>query len=115
LPAMGCASSPCSMAKAGQLAGANQTAKVAGKVSAMLPGLLAQPIAGSSLLLMRGEMAGDFAANLGATQELQAKLAFTNLEADPKRTAEKLPVISVDVRADVAAAGQITIYAPLLI
>jgi hypothetical protein len=80
-----------------------------------LPALLAQPAAGGTMQLTRGDLAGDFAANLGPTQEIQAKLSLTNLEADPKITKEKLPAISADVRADIAAGGQITINAPLLI
>jgi hypothetical protein len=101
-------------AKAGQLAGADQPIKVAGKLSASLPALLAQPAAGGVLQLARGDLAGEFLATLGATQAVQAKLAFTNLEADPKLTAEKLPAITAEVRADIATGGQVTFNAPLL-
>ncbi len=100
-------------AKAGQLAGVDQPIKVAGKISASLPGLLAQPAVGSALQLTRGDLAGEFLATLGATQAVQAKLAITNLEADPKLTAEKLPTITAEVRADVAPGGSITFNAPL--
>lgn len=102
-------------AKAGQLAGADQSIKTTGKFSAALPALLAQPAIGGALQLTRGDAAGEFAASLGAKQEIQATLSLTNLEADPKFTAEKLPTISADVRADIAAGGQITINVPLLI
>ncbi len=102
-------------AKAGQLAGAGQPIKATGKFSATLPALLAQPVAGGQLQLTQGDAAGNFAASLGATKELQAKLALTNLAADPKVTTEKLPAVSVDLRADIAASGQITVNAPLLV
>ena len=102
-------------AKAGQLAGAAQPIKTAGKFSAALPALLAQPFTGGSWQLTRGEATGDFAASLGAKQEIQASLSLTNLQADPELTTEKLPAISADVRADIAADGQIMLNAPLLI
>ncbi len=102
-------------AKAGQLAGVGQPTKATGRFSGTLPALLAQPAASGTLQLTRGEIAGDFAASLGATQEIQAKITLTNLEADPKLTTEKLPTVSVDLRADIAAGGQITVNAPLLL
>ncbi len=102
-------------AKAGQLAGVDQPIKAAGKFFATLPSLLAQPAAGGALQLTRGDAAGDFAASLGATQEIQAKVSLTNLEADPKLTTERLPAVSATVRADIAAGGQITVNAPLLV
>ena len=102
-------------AKAGQLAGVDQPIKAAGKFSADLPAWLAQPVAGGALLLTHGDATGEFAANLGTTQEIQAKLVLANLAADPKLTTEKLPTISADVRADLAANGQISLNAPLLI
>lgn len=101
-------------AKAGQLAGKDQPIKTTGKFSAALPALLAQPVAGGALALTRGDATGEFAANLGATQEIQAKLAFTNLVADPKLTTEKLPTIAAEVRADIAADGPINFNLPLL-
>ncbi len=102
-------------ARAGQLAGPNQPIKVAGKISAALPALLSQPVASGAVQLTRGDAAVEFAANLGVTQEIQTKLAFTNLETDPTLTPEKLPAISADLRADRAANGQITLNAPLLV
>lgn len=102
-------------AKAGQLAGADQSIKAAGKFSTSLPALLAQPAAAGTLQLVRGEVAGEFAAQLGATQEFQAKLTLMNLVADPKLTTEKLPTITADLRAGLAADGQISLNLPLLL
>jgi hypothetical protein len=45
---------------------------------------------------------------------VQAKLAFSELVADPKLTAETLPTIAADIRADIAPDGKITLNAPLL-
>lgn len=102
-------------ARAGQLAGVNQPVKAAGKFAASLPAVLAQPVAAGALTLIRGDATGEFAASLDAQQSVQGKLAFTNLAADPKLTAEKLPTLSADLRADRAADGKITLSAPLII
>ena len=53
--------------------------------------------------------------SLGATQELRAKVVLTGLVADPKFSAEKLPVIRADLHADVAATGVATVSVPLLV
>ena len=102
-------------AKAGQLAGQGQPIKSAGNFSTNLPVVLAQPMLHAARLLTSGGATGDFAASLGATQQIQLKLAVANLVADPKRFVEKLPTITADVRADIAADGQITLNAPLLL
>ena len=103
-------------ARAGQLAGKDQPIKVAGKFSAQLPGLLAQPLAGGAVRLTGGEATGTFAVeSLGAKQAVQASLSLTNLVADPKLTTEKLPSISADVRADLSADGPITLNLPLVL
>ncbi len=101
-------------AKAGQLAGKDQPIKATGHWTANLPALLAQPAAGLTGLI-RGQAAGEFAASFGSKQEIQAKLAITGLTADPKLTAETLPTIQADVRADIDSAGKITVNAPVLI
>lgn len=102
-------------ARAGQLAGKNQPIKSAGKFSCQLPAVLAQPIARGAVLLTTGDATGEFIVSLEAQQSIQAKLGFANLVADPKLTTEKLPTLNVEVRADIAAGGQITFNAPLLI
>ena len=102
-------------AKAGQLTGKDQPIKVAGKFSAYLPVLLAQPAARGSVQLTAGDVAGTFAAeSLNAKHAIQASLAVSNLAADPKLTTEKLPAISADLRADLTPNGTITLNVPLL-
>ena len=102
-------------AKAGQLLGKDQPIKATGKFSSSLPAVLAQPAANGALLLIAGDASGEFIASLGAKQEIQAKLTLANLAADPKLTKEKLPALTADVRADIAANGVITLSVPLLI
>ena len=102
-------------AKAGQLAGSGQPIKAAGKFSANLPAALAQPVAGDALRLTGGELAGDFVASIGALKEIQGRLAVRELAVDKKISTEKLPTLSFEVRADVAADGKITLSAPLVI
>ncbi len=102
-------------AKAGQLRGPAQPVKTTGTFSVNLPGALGQPAFAGIVGLSSGDAAGEFSASFGAQQEIQAKLALTNLVADPKLTKEKLPAISADVRADVAANGVVTLNLPLLL
>jgi hypothetical protein len=100
---------------AGKAAPAKQPLKATGKLSANLSGLLAQPAVGPAMGLTRGDANVDFVASVGTKLEVQAKVALQNLAADPKVTAEKLPAITADVRADVAEGGQITLNAPVII
>jgi hypothetical protein len=101
-------------AKAGQLAGKDQPIKATGHLNASLPGLLAQPVAANVAQLTRGDAAVEFAASLGAKQQIQAKLAVTNLVADPKLTTEKLPTITTDARVDRDTDGKLSLNVPLL-
>jgi hypothetical protein len=101
-------------AKAGQLIGKDQPLKATGKWSSSIPALLAQPIAAGAAGFVGGNASGDFVATVAAKTEVQAHLAFTDLAADPKLTTEKLPVITAEIRADIAADGKITLNAPLL-
>jgi hypothetical protein len=96
--------------KMGQLAGEHQAIKVAGKWSGQLPGLLAQPAVLGSAVLTAGAGQGDFAASLGDKQEIQLRLALTNLSAP---AAPRLPAITVELRLDRASDGQITFSAPV--
>lgn len=100
-------------AKAGQLLGANQPIKVAGKFVAHLPALLTQPAATGPVPLLAGEATGDFVASFGRTQEIQATLALTKLAVQPAITKETLPSVSAEVRADIAANGVIGLNLPL--
>lgn len=102
-------------AKAGQLAGQNQPLTATGKLATHLPGLLAQPVALHALALSSGEATVEFIARISDKKEVQAKIALQNLLADLKAGGEKLPAISADVRADIAAHGQIAINAPILV
>ena len=101
-------------AKAGRLAGPDQPIKAAGTFSANLSAALAQPAGGGALRLSAGHAAGEFVVSLGAKQEIQAKLALTDLAA-PEVTKEALPALRAEVRADVTAAGVVTFNLPLLI
>ena len=96
--------------KVGQLAGEHQAIKAAGKWSGQLPGLLAQPAVLGSAGLTGGAGSGDFAASLGAKQEIQLRLALSNLSAP---AAPRLPAITAELRLDRASDGQITFSAPV--
>lgn len=102
-------------AKVGQLTGANQPVKATGKFSSTLPAALAQPVAGGALALTGGEAAGEFVVSLGAKQEIQGRLALTQLAVDPKLAKEKLPALDAEVRAEIASTGAITLNVPLVI
>jgi hypothetical protein len=101
--------------KAGQLAGDNQALKATGKLAANLPALLSQPIAEGSLLLTSGEGAVDFAISSNATTEVQATIAFKNLETVVDAHAVKLPAITTTLRADRATDGKIAFNAPIIL
>jgi hypothetical protein len=100
-------------AKTGKLAGPAEPIKATGKLVANLAAWAAQPVFAGNLSLSRGEANVEFAASLGATKELQAKLAVTNLVSDSKATPAALPAISATVRADVTADGRIAFNAPI--
>ncbi|MSU51010.1 MAG: hypothetical protein EXS37_18280 [Opitutus sp.] len=102
-------------AKAGQLAGKDQPLKVTGKIGAILPPVLAQPIAQGVLALTGGNAAIEFVASIGTKQELHAKISLLDLAAMAEGKAVKLPALAADVRADVAADGKIEINAPIVI
>jgi hypothetical protein len=101
--------------RAGQLAGKDQPVKIAGQWAANLPAMLAQPLAADYAMLTGGSASGDFAASLGAKRELQFKVAFTGLAADPSLVPTGLPAVSADIRADIDKEGRITFNAPLLL
>ncbi|MCX6951675.1 MAG: hypothetical protein NTV51_05775, partial [Verrucomicrobia bacterium] len=102
-------------AKAGQLAGPDQPVKATGKFSSSLPGVLAQPVASGTLVLTGGEAEGEFVASLGKKREIQGRLALTQLAVDPTLAKGPLPALSAGVRAELSAAGVITLNVPLVI
>lgn len=102
-------------AKAGQLAGKDQPIKTAGEWSSSLPALLAQPAAANVAGIVSGNASGSFVATVAAATSLELTLALTELVADPKFSREKLPAISVQVRADIGADGKIALNVPLLV
>lgn len=99
-------------AKVGQRSGKDQPIKATGRWNSSLPALLAQPAVGLREILA-GNASGDFVATVAATAAFEANLALNELAAAPKLTAEKLPTISAQIRADVAVDGNITFNAPL--
>lgn len=98
-------------AKAGQLAGENQVIKATGRWTLGLPALLQQPIAKDAAILARGSLHGEFNASFGSVQEVQAALRLDDLVVP---TGEKLPLITADARATVAADGKIAFTLPLV-
>jgi hypothetical protein len=105
-------------AKAGRLAGKDQPLKATGKFSVNLPALLAQPVVGASGRLTGGEATGIFSASIDPQQgrQIEASLTLANLAADPRVTTAKLPTVSADVRASVAASGgPMVLQVPVLI
>lgn len=102
-------------AKAGQLLGKDEPIKATGKLTADLPALLAQPAVGGVLALVKGDATVDFVASFNAKHEIQARVALNNLAVDPRVSAEVLPSLSTELRADIAPSGQITLNAPISI
>ena len=102
-------------AKAGQLAGKDQPIKTAGEWSSSLPALLAQPAAANVAGIVSGNASGSFVATVAAATSVELTLALTELVADTKFSREKLPAISVQVRADIGADGKIALNVPLLV
>ncbi len=98
-------------AKAGAIAGPGQPIKATGQLQIDLPGVMAQPAFAGKAQLTGGTASVDFQASLDQKKEIEAKLALTGL-ASPQ--APSLPVITADVRAELAPDGQITFNAPLL-
>jgi hypothetical protein len=98
-------------AKAGAIAGPGQPIKATGQLQVDLPGVMAQPAFAGKAQLTGGTVQVEFQASLDEKKEIEAKLAFTGL-ASPQ--APSLPVITADVRAELAPDGQITFNVPLL-
>lgn len=97
--------------KAGQLSGDNQAIKATGRWTADLAGWQTQPIAEGQIALESGLAQGEFSASLDGIQALETKLMLTNLVAPDHQS---LPTVSMELRADVDAAGKVTFNMPLL-
>jgi hypothetical protein len=120
-------------AKCGRLAGANQPIKLAGRLEAQLPALLAQPgIAsmlrpGAASALASGELACDFSANLAGLRLVETKLAISKLalarparapagdEEDPEPDGP-LPLADVtsNARFEIGEDGRAAVTLPVL-
>lgn len=99
-------------ARAGQLARAGEPIKATGLVTIDLAAVAAQPIAQGAIALGRGEASVEFAANLAATMQFDAKVSVKNL-FPAGEGASPLPTVAATLRADVAANGGITFNAPV--
>lgn len=102
-------------AKAGQLKGAGEALKTAGKLSADLPTLLALAGPPNSVPLTGGSASVEFVASLSEKQEIQAKVSVRELAAVVDGRAQTFPAVTTDLRADIASGGEITVNAPLVI
>ncbi len=97
--------------KAGQLSGENQAIKATGRWTADLAGWQTQPVAEGQIALASGLAQGEFSASLDGIRALETRMSLTNLTSPEKQS---LPSVSVELRADVDAAGQVTFNMPLL-
>jgi hypothetical protein len=98
-------------AKLGRLAGPRQALKFAGRMSADLHAILAQPAAGGRIDLKRGRLSCEFAGSFDAQRSIDAKIDLADLESDADP--DGLPAVSAEVRADLGADGRLTFSAPL--
>lgn len=97
-------------ARAGWLVGEPGLTKVTGRWSAALPALLQQPVLQDSAVLSKGTLQGEFTGSLGLRHKVQATLRLSDLAVP---TGEPLPVVTADLRADVAEDGKVTFHLPL--
>lgn len=100
-------------AKAGQLQGTGEALKAAGKLSADLPALIRLTGAGYTVPLTRGAASVEFVASFNDKQEIQAKINVRELAATVDGAVQTFPAVTTDLRADIDAAGDITLNAPL--
>jgi len=83
-----------------------------GALRANLAALMAQPAAADFKLLSSGAADVDFTAKVASdVQQIQAKLALSNLQANDKTA---MPDVTADLRADVHSNGEINVQAPLV-
>lgn len=98
--------------KAGQLTGKDDAVKVTGRWHANLAAWQIQPIVAGRFELASGDAQGEFTASLDRARAFETKLTVENLVA---ATQEKLPAITVNLRADADATGRITFKAPVVV
>jgi hypothetical protein len=98
-------------AKAGKLSAEGESMKATGRWNAELPGWAMQPVGAANIQISAGLAQGDFNATLGDTQAFEAKTSFTNLVA---ANGDKLPILGIDLHADVTAEGRSTFNAAML-
>jgi hypothetical protein len=96
--------------KAGRLAG-KEPLKFTGHWRAELANWASQPVA-TGLPLASGTAEGDLAGSIDGVGAIEAKLSLTNLATTAN---EKLPVIELQSRLDVAVDGKLTFSAPVSI
>jgi hypothetical protein len=119
--------------KCGQLAGLNQPIKLAGRLDAGLPVLLAQPAIASMLrpgagpAFASGKLACDFSANLADRRSVEMRLAFSNLVlGGPVETRSAgsgggwegpipLADMTSDARFDIGADGRMAVSLPVVL
>lgn len=102
-------------AKVGRLAGAARPLQTAGTLTLHMPGVSAQPWARDTLQLAHGAAEVEFAGSVGARQEWLAKVRLSDLAAKADGKTVPLPAVTADLRADVAAGGEISFHAPLVL
>jgi hypothetical protein len=102
-------------ARAGRLKGSNESLKTTGKLAANLAFLLAQPFAAGMTGLASGEAAVEFAASLGQTKELYAKVELKKLQGVSQGKGEFLPSLAGEVRADLEADGKMVFRVPVVV
>ncbi len=102
-------------AKAGQLRGRDQALKAAGKVSGNLAALL--HLAGGSRdpTLTSANGSVEFVATVTDKTEIQAQVALRDLVANVEGVTQRFPSITTDLRADIAADGEIAMNAPIVL
>lgn len=100
-------------AKLGRLAGDRQPLKLAGRLTADLPAMLAQTAPVHTVPLRAGTVDCTFAGTLAergpVAAELEARMAFSDLVAGPAR----LPSVKAEVRADFDPEGRVVFNAPV--
>jgi hypothetical protein len=97
----------------GRLAGAGQPLQLKGVLNSDLPALLGPLGLAGATGLSAGKATGVFSAILGPKREVEAHFNLKDLVALPGVTAENLPTVAVDLRANWERGGRIELRLPL--